>query len=125
MSINEYDYYCPKCQHQLSNEKTVLFHVKRSNSEQAKLYLNPKPGSYDFSCDPAISFSTNELVDFYCPGCNQSLNSSKYDKFVEIALKITDMVYLEVFFSRIYGIHKTYVGIEDFEKEYGEEIRNF
>jgi hypothetical protein len=37
-------------------------------------------------------------------------------------MKVTEKVLFDVFFSRVYGDHRTYVGIEDFEEEYGHKI---
>lgn len=107
----------------LSDGDYVVFDITRINNEKAKLFLSPKPGSYGFNCVPELSFDKNELVDFSCPKCKNNLSSEKYNKFVQIHLKVTDKVIFDVFFSRIYGVHKTYVGIEDFEEEYGSEIR--
>ena len=121
--INQYDYYCPKCSKILSDGNSVVFSIIKSDKQKAKLSLNPKPGSYDFSSEPKLGFDKDELVDFYCPHCEQSLASDKFNKFVQIHLKITEKVLIDVFFSRIYGVHKTYVGIEDFEEEYGDQIR--
>lgn len=125
IDINQYDYYCPKCNNMLSDGDSVVFDITRTNNEKAKLYLNPKPGSYEFKCLPELNFDKNELVDFSCPKCKNNLSSEKYNKFVQIHLKVTDKVIFDVFFSRIYGVHKTYVGIEDFEEEYGSEIRKY
>lgn len=123
IDINQYNYYCPKCSKILSEGERVIFNIIKNNKQKAKLSLNPKPGSYDFVCEPQLSFDKGELVDFYCPHCKQSLASEKFNKFVQIHLKITDKVLIDVFFSRIHGVRKTYVGIEDFEEEYGDEIR--
>ncbi len=122
--INQYDYYCPKCDSKLNENNQVVFNIKRSSDEIIKLFLDPKPMSYKFRCEPEplFPFVESEMVDFNCPNCDQSLESDKYSKFVEIILKVTDKVIFEVFFSRIYGDHKTYVGIEDFEEEYGHKI---
>lgn len=121
--LNDYDYYCPKCKEKLSKGNHVVFNIKKPNKEEGMLYLNPQPGTYEFKCEPEMSFEDGELVEFYCPHCKNSLISTKYEKFVEIVLKVTDQVFIDVFFSRIYGVHKTYVGIEDFENEYGDQIR--
>lgn len=120
--ISEYDYYCPKCDGILSEESQVIFSVQREKGEKVKLFLDPKPGSYNVRCEPEMTFDEGEMVNFHCPHCNDSLESNKYFKFVEIVLKVTESVTFDVFFSRIYGVHKTYVGIEDFEEEYGEQI---
>ena len=120
--INQYDYYCPKCDEMLSENNQVIFNIQRKNNEKIKLFLDPRPGSYDIKCEPETTFELTEKVDFYCPHCEGNLESDKYSKFIEIILKVTDKVIFDVFFSRIYGDHTTYVGIEDFEEEYGEKI---
>lgn len=121
-AINKYDYFCPKCDHILSKNNQVIFTIKRSNDEKVRLYLDPKPGSYNYKCEPETQFDSGEEVEFYCPHCNQNLQSEKYSKFVQITLKVTKKVVFDVFFSRIHGDHSTYVGIEDFEEEYGHKI---
>lgn len=123
VEINKYDYYCPKCDQRLNEKKYVVFSVQRNNNEKLKIYLNPKPGSYDFKCEPEVVFDKGEIVDFHCTNCDASLESDKYSKFVQIKLKITDGVFIDVFFSRIYGDYKTYVGLEDFEEEYGSKLK--
>lgn len=125
LDINQYDYYCPKCTKMLTEGEHVVFDIVKSSKVKAKLSLNPKPGSYDFICEPNLDFNKGELVDFSCPHCQQDLASDKFNKFIQIHLKVTDKVLFDVFFSRIHGVHKTYVGIEDFEEEYGEEIRKY
>ena len=122
-TLSQYDYYCPSCQKQLSENGQVVFLSKRNNSDMFKMFLDPKPGNYNYKCDPEVSFDQGEMVDFYCPHCKEDLKSSKFEKFVKIDLKVTDKVLIDVFFSRVYGDRKTYVGIEDFEEEYGKQIR--
>lgn len=124
MNISQYDYYCPNCDEILSTTKQVVFDIIRNNNEKAQLFLDPKPGSYNFECKPPITFKKGEMVDFTCPHCHQNLESKKYPKFIQINLKVAKGVIMDVFFSRIYGVRKTYVGIEDFEEEYGEEMEN-
>ena len=120
--ISQYDYYCPKCDEQLSQNNQVLFNVQRSNREVVKLYLDPKPRSYKYRCEPWSDFQENEVVNFTCPHCKENLESEKYSNFIKITMKVTDKVLFDVFFSRVYGDHRTYVGIEDFEEEYGNKI---
>ena len=122
--ISEYDYYCPKCDGVLSDNNQVIFLAERIKGEMVKLFLDPKPGSYNVRCEPETEFDNGEIVDFLCTHCSTSLSSEKYSKFVEIVLKVTDNVVFDVFFSRVYGDQTTYVGIEDFEEEYGHKIAN-
>lgn len=120
--INQYDYYCPKCKDKLNENNKVILNIARVNNSNAKIFLDPKPHSYNLKCEPEMEFKKGELVDFICPHCNKNLQSNEYEKFVLITLKVTDNVFFDVFFSRIYGDHRSYVGIEDFKEEYGDKI---
>jgi hypothetical protein len=120
--INEYDYYCPSCDKKLSENNEVVFNVVRLNNSVLKIYLEPKPRSYKFRSEHSVSFKEKEVVDFCCPHCKTNLVSKKYPNFVKIILKVTHNVLFDVYFSRIHGDHRTYVGIEDFEEEYGDKI---
>jgi len=122
MIINQYDYHCPKCDYKLSENNQVIFTIKRDNGEQAVLHLDAKPGSYLSNCDPKINFNEKEIIDFHCPKCDVNLKSDKYARFVEIILRVSPKVDMEVFFSRVHGVRQTFVGIEDFEEEYGDKI---
>jgi len=120
--INQYDYYCPKCKEKLNENNKVILNVYRTNNSIAKIFLDPNPHSYNIKCEPKIEFQENEIVDFVCPHCNENLKSVEYETFVLITLKVTNTVFFDVFFSRVYGDHRTYVGIEDFKEEYGDQI---
>ena len=122
MILNQYNYHCPKCNNLLNKDNKVLLNLIRKNGEKARIFLNPKPHSYDVSCEPEISFYENEIVDFICPKCNINLTSAEYDKFIKIILRVTDGVLFDVFLSRVYGDHRTFVGLEDFKEEYGAKI---
>ena len=121
--INQYDYYCPKCKSQLNEQNKVILNIARSNKSNAVIYLDPKPHTYSVKCEPIIDFEQNEIVDFLCPHCNKNLKSAEYHEFACLTLKVTEGVLFDVFFSRIYGDHRTYVGIEDFKEEYGNKIK--
>ena len=120
--INQFDYYCPKCDEKRSENNLVVFNVLRNSNEFVKLFLDPKPFVYNFKCEPETRFIENEIVDFSCFNCNVNLQSDKYPNFLYIVLKVTDKVVIDVFFSRIYGDNRTYVGVEDFEEQYGHKI---
>jgi hypothetical protein len=123
MDLAVYNYICPHCKHSLNKNKRVVLKIKRKNNETATIYLNPKPFEYDYTTDPPLTLNENEEVTFYCPHCDKDLSSEEYNKFVKILMVVADKLEVDVFFSKIYGIHKTYVGIEDFMDEYGEEIK--
>jgi len=123
--INQYKYRCPHCDKKLNKNKHVDFIIRRENGQKATLSLDPQPRTYNFKCIPEINFKKGEIIDFFCPYCDKNLESKTYSKFVELHLNVTKGVVFKVFFSRIYGAQETYVGIEDFEEEYGEKISKY
>ncbi len=118
--LTQYDYHCPKCNQKLSTERTVVFDIKRANGDKAKLELSPKPGEYSFRCSPELNFSEGEEIDFFCPACRKNLTSSRYEKFVEISLQVTEIIKFEVLFSRVYGDKRTYVITEETIEKHGD-----
>lgn len=121
--IDQYNYHCPYCKAQLNNENNeVEFLIRRKNKDKVKLFLLPTPYTYGYRTIPVVNFNKNEEVDFNCKSCLKSLISSLFPNYVQIHLKITDKVFLDVFFSSVYGVHKTYVGLEDFMDTYGKEM---
>lgn len=122
MMLDLYNYHCPCCGERLNYNNEVEFNVRRHTGEEVKLYLSPAPHTYQTRSIPPVEFEMNEEVDFFCPHCEESIVSEEYDKYVKIHLKITDKVLIDVFFSRVYGVQKTYVGVEDFKETYGREM---
>ncbi|MCB9361576.1 MAG: hypothetical protein H6587_11100 [Flavobacteriales bacterium] len=120
--INEYNYHCFHCKNQLNKDQEVEFLIERNTKEKARIFLSPTPKSYNYRTEPAIKFEKDEIVDFFCVQCNKSLVSEEYPKFIKIHLKVTENVLIDVFFSRIHGVQKTYVGLEDFKETYGDEM---
>ena len=120
--INEYNYHCFHCKNQLNKNQEVEFLIERNTKERGKIFLSPTPKSYNYRTELEIKFIKDEMVDFICVHCNKNLVSKQYPKFVKIHLKVTDNVLIDVFFSRVHGVQKTYVGLEDFKDIYGDEM---
>jgi len=109
----DYQYYCPECYQEISDEEEIIFDVSRSNGDKLKLFLNKLPRNYNIRSEPPTDFVKGELVEFYCPHCTMNLESPQYDKFIEIELKINGKGSIEVSFSKIYGERRTFLGLEE------------
>ncbi len=120
--LNQYSYHCPHCKSQLNKENEVEFLIERNNNDKVNIYLAPTPKTYGYRTNPNTSFEDKEMVDFLCVKCDESLISDSYKKFIKIHLKVTEKVLIDVFFSRVHGVEKTYVGLEDFKETYGDEM---
>ena len=113
-----YQYFCPECYEELSSNGEIVFDVCRSNGDVLELYLDVTPNTYNYRSEPPVEFVFGEQVEFYCPHCTLSLESPRKDKFVVIDLKVDNKKIIEVSFSKIFGEHKTFVGLKQFEEEY-------
>lgn len=116
MSSN-HTYSCPHCQANLNQGNEVVLTVQRYNNEQATIYLNPLPGIYEFRCRPYLEFEEEEIVNFFCPHCASNLTSKNYHNYAELKLKVSDGLFSDVIFSRIYDDQKTHVITEDFKDQ--------
>lgn len=120
--LNEFNYHCPYCKKQLNKNQEVEFLITTESKRKGKIFLSPTPQTYGFRTEPEFNFKQKEEVEFICANCNENLRSKAYPKYVKIHLKITDKVLIDVFFSRVHGVRKTYVGLEDFKETYGDEM---
>ncbi len=121
MKLEKYNFYCPKCQHQLSDSGTVRLETKRHNGDSGEMHLSASFGTYSYKHTPAINFEKNEKVDFFCPNCKTNLRSNDYPNFVLMMMRAENEFEFEILFSRKAGMHKTYIITEDGVESYGED----
>jgi len=123
--IGNYDYHCPHCDTDLKGEKGIEFITKNEKGKTKSIFLDPNLGKYEFHYDYSHDFKDNEKVEFSCPHCKENLQSSKHSDYVEIIMYVSSEVKFEVLFSRIYGIKRTYIVMEDYVERHGEDILDF
>lgn len=110
--LSNYDYHCPHCLHNLTNNEEIHFIVEDANNQRAHLYLNAEPGIYGYRSSKDLDIQPGDRLSFSCSSCEKNLVSSKYANFIEIQLKISDDIFFEVLFSPICGHEITYVVME-------------
>ena len=120
MKLEQYNFFCPKCNHQLDQSGKIHLKSERSNGETGDMYLSTTFGTYSFEHVPDRDFEHNELVDFSCPSCTAKLISETYSDYTEMIMRVEDKFDFEILFSRRSGIHKTYIITEDGIERYGE-----
>ena len=118
----KYNYYCPSCDHQLTNNNQIHFKVERENNQSSNLFLSAVPGEYGYNSDDSLALSQGEKIDFYCPSCDSSLLSESNPGLVEVNMKVTDKIIFEVFFSPVYGEKVTYVMMENELVKYRDDF---
>ncbi|MEN8827028.1 MAG: hypothetical protein ABF264_01515 [Flavobacteriales bacterium] len=123
--IGNYEYHCPHCKENLREKEGIEFFTKNEEGNILSIFLDPNLGKYDFYYDYSHNFKQGEKVDFYCPDCNHSLQSSKHFDYVEVLMIVSKDVKFEVLFSRIYGVKRTYLVMEDYVEKHGENMLDF
>jgi len=119
--IEHYEYHCPGCCKNLHAEEGIEFLTKNNEGKMLSIFLDPGIGKYNFHYDYTHNFDQGEKVDFFCPHCKNSLQSSKHSDYVEILMVVSEAVKFEVLFSRVYGVKRTYIVMEDYVEKHGEE----
>jgi len=119
-----YKYHCPKCDSELNHNKRVQLNIMKNERLFTVISLNPKPGEYDYECDPQVDFEKGELLDFHCPACKENLQSDRFKDFISIVLRPADKINFEVLFDRGAGQHTTYVMTEDMIEKHGEHPKD-
>lgn len=123
--IGTYEYHCPHCKENLSAKEGIEFKTKNEDGKMLSIFLDPTLGKYDFHYDYSHVFKKKEKVDFSCPKCESSLQSSKHSDYVEILMIVSEDVQFEVLFSRLYGVKRTYIVMEDYIEKHGEDMLDF
>ena len=121
MNLENYNFYCPKCKHQLDANGSIRLNTERENGDQGSMNLSTSFGTYTYEHSPNVEFEDNEKVDFFCPNCSVNLKSEEYPDF-GLMLMLTEKKFeFEILFSRKAGMHKTYIITEDGVESYGED----
>lgn len=123
--IGSYEYHCPHCKENLRAKEGIEFHTKNEQGEMRSIFLDPDLGKYDFYYDYSHVFKENERIDFSCPHCEASLQSSKHSDYAEVWMVVSPDVKFEVLFSRLYGVKRTYIVMEDYVEKHGEDMLDF
>jgi len=118
-------YLCPKCRAVLNpNVRVVL--VVRFNDRKGLALMSSKLGEYKFHCDKGFyeGVHKGDTLEFLCPVCSESLNSSTMDNFTELLLINGDRPGTEprlLRFSRVSEQHATFLYDGETVKEFGED----
>lgn len=123
--IGSYEYHCPHCQENLRAKEGIEFNTRNEDGKMRSIYLDPNLGKYEFYYDYSHVFKENEKVDFSCPHCETNLQSPKHSDYVEILMIVSENVSFEVLFSRLYGVKRTYIVMEDYVEKHGDDMLDF
>jgi hypothetical protein len=125
MSIN---YICPFCRSALNAKRNIILVAKRPDEKhnQGLVFLHEEIGNYTVANSSTLVVESGNVVDFYCPVCNESLNAvkgenlAKFNRIDEVGEESTIVI------SRVYGERCTFQ-LDDKKKvkTYGESVRKY
>ncbi|NRA12220.1 MAG: hypothetical protein HRT57_09730 [Crocinitomicaceae bacterium] len=118
----KYNYHCPNCDHQLTNNNQIHFKVETEANESTHLYLSAVPGEYGYNSKDNLTLTNGDRIKFFCPSCNSNLQSKSHSEFIEVNMKVKEGILFEVFFSPVYGEQITYVMMEDELVKYHDDF---
>lgn len=113
MDIKKFDFSCPHCTQTLNKDGVVILNTRRNNGDKGTIHLSATFGNYTYMHEPEIEFDTGELVDFFCPSCEENLTSEEHNNFALLKMTVDNNIDFEVIFSREAGNRKTYIITED------------
>ncbi len=125
MKVN---YICPHCRSALNAKKNIILVAKKPNEKHNKglVLLHEEIGNYTVANSGTLIVETNDVVDFFCPVCNDSLNSIKGENLAHFTRIDEAGEETTIFISRIYGERCTFqVGDKKIVKSYGESVRKY
>lgn len=107
---------CPKCMSHLCVGNHLIFKVKNQKKQMALLLMDPHIGNYASIKHPGFEVKKGELLEFFCPLCNTSLQSDIHLNLAHVILQEENGKEYDVYFSQVTGEHSTY-------ETHGESVR--
>ncbi len=119
-------YICPHCRGAINANNNIILSAKTKNNKLGLVLLHEEIGNYSSICSDSIKVKEGEIVDFFCPICNESLNISGDESFAKYLRVKDDLEEDCIIISRIFGERITFkVDKNKHIETYGEKISRF
>ena len=115
-------YQCPHC-HGVLNPNVKVILAVRYRKRECLMLLSPQPGNFKVICDEEFEREVPDgaSVHFRCPLCAADLTSPRSKKFAHLLVANPGGTMSRVEFSRVQGVHATFVVTEDEVTPYGAD----
>jgi hypothetical protein len=104
----ELDYLCPACKSLLNIGDKIVLSVRLKNKQNGLLLFEKLLGSYNVKKQNVLHYKEGDLVEFFCPICHESMQSSIHPNLARLVLVDEDENEADIYFSRIAGEQATY-----------------
>ncbi len=121
-------YKCPHCYAAINAKKNIILATRAVGDKENKglALLHEEMGNYTVAMSSTLDVKTGDMVDFFCPVCNASLNSSKSEDMASFLRVDETGDETTIFISRIFGERCTFqVDDKKRVKSYGDSVKKF
>lgn len=120
------NYLCPHCRGFLNVGENIIFAAKTKSHKRGLVLLSPKIGDYSVVTHVDFKFEQGELVSFYCPICNISLEATNVNQnLANVTMKDETGKEYDVYFSGIAGERCTYKITDKKVEAFGEKSAQY
>jgi len=103
----------------------IILAAKANKNKHGLVLLHEEIGNYSVITTSTINVKLGEIVDFYCPICNASLNTEKCDPYSCYIRVDESGQESKIIISREYGDRRTFKITGEEIESYGESARKF
>lgn len=121
-------YKCPHCRASINAKRNIILAAQMAHKKESKglALLHEEIGNYTVAMSSTLTVKSGDLVNFYCPVCNESLDSVKEKDLAHFIRMDETGEESTIYISRIYGERCTFqVDDKKFMKSYGDSVRKF
>lgn len=119
------DYKCPKCYGNIRINENIILSAKNKKQPAGLVLLHPELGNYTVSTHPNFKYETGDIIDFYCPICHHSLDSSKHMNLSLIVMTDDTGQDFDIYFSKVTGEKSTLKMIGEHVEVFGQHSEEY
>lgn len=122
----EATYLCPHCRSSINDDHHIILSAESSKGLKGLVFMAREIGNYSVTHSSSLEIRKDEIADFYCPVCHETLNSSQGENLASLVRVEKNLKNSRIVFSRKYGERITFKIDDDKKVEsFGESISRF
>ena len=119
------NYKCPKCYGNIRVNDYIILSAKNKDLPGGLVLLHPELGNYSVSTHPDFKYTKGDIIDFFCPICHHSLDSSKHMNLAMIVMTDEGGQDFDIYFSKVTGEKSTLKMIGEHMEVFGQHSEEY
>ena len=120
------NFLCTYCKGYLNVSDYIVLTVRKKKGGRGLIFLSPQLGDYKKIHNPAFTFKSGEILDFYCPICGENLVATELDeRLAKVLMTDENQNVYQIFFSGIAEEKCTYKLKDTQVEAYGDNKRKY